>query len=329
MKTEFMPGPPRNWRELEPHELSGISDFGAGVDQDAAIAFMRQFGYDENEAVTMFEGKVLDGRHKLFWAIEAGCTPVFRRFTGTYEEAKAYVLKKVHRQHLNASQRATIAARLANLKRGDNQHVQSCASPTSQTEAANLLNVSRRSVQQAVKVEENGVPEVKEAVSDGTLPVSVAAKVAELPAKKQRAAVKRAKKGKQALEREPGVEEEDTRPTEDKLGQTLPEEARESFDDKPRKELLKKLKDLKAEANKYLHHPSGKSMRLLARLSHDGKSLTPWTLWRFHKDVEESKPYALCPTCGGEVSDSCKTCNGSRGISKIQYDEMKSKEPLR
>ena len=44
-----------------------------------------------------------------------------------------------------------IAERLANMKRGDNQHAQICA--TSQAEAAKLLNVSRRSVQRAMIAE--------------------------------------------------------------------------------------------------------------------------------------------------------------------------------
>ena len=51
-----------------------------------------------------------------------------------------------------------VAEELANLHRSDNQHTQvaqKCA--TSQADAAALLNVSRRSVQQAAEVNADGV----------------------------------------------------------------------------------------------------------------------------------------------------------------------------
>jgi hypothetical protein len=51
---------------------------------------------------------------------------------------------------LDESQRGMVADKLATLKRGDNQHAQICA--TSQAKAAELLNVSRRTVQHAREV---------------------------------------------------------------------------------------------------------------------------------------------------------------------------------
>jgi hypothetical protein len=52
------------------------------------------------------------------------------------------------RRHLDATQRSAIAAELANMRLGDNQHGGSANWQTlvSQTEAATLLNVSPRSV---------------------------------------------------------------------------------------------------------------------------------------------------------------------------------------
>ena len=72
------------------------------------------------------------------------------------------------RRHLSEEQRAMVAARMANLKQGDNQYkvdAQICAT-TSQSDAAELLNVSRRSVQRACVVLENGAPELIAAVRD-------------------------------------------------------------------------------------------------------------------------------------------------------------------
>lgn len=66
------------------------------------------------------------------------------------------------------------------MQHGDNQHsrnedVQIC---TSQTEAADLLNVSRRTVVDAKTVHDKGSPELIEAVEQGEVSVSAAAEVA-------------------------------------------------------------------------------------------------------------------------------------------------------
>lgn len=58
------------------------------------------------------------------------------------------------RRHLDAAQRAMVASRLANLDHG--QKKADVEISTTQTEAANLLNVSRESVISAKKVLDNG-----------------------------------------------------------------------------------------------------------------------------------------------------------------------------
>lgn len=68
----------------------------------------------------------------------------------------------LHRRHLDESQRALVAARIANLPRGSNQHA-SIEAP-SQAEASELLNVSRPSVQRARQVLDHGTPALVQAV---------------------------------------------------------------------------------------------------------------------------------------------------------------------
>ncbi|MBR0871168.1 hypothetical protein JQ633_12420 [Bradyrhizobium tropiciagri] len=99
-----------------------------------------------------------------------------------------------------------VAARLATLKLGDNQHSQAgqicpttpdllseVAPPpepepaVSQSEAAGILNVSHRSVKTAAKVQREAIPEVVEAVDRGEVAVSAAAEIAERPAEEQKA----------------------------------------------------------------------------------------------------------------------------------------------
>ena len=94
---------------------------------------------------------------------------IARVYHGSETSVEAFVVSlNLKRRHLSENQRAMVAARLANLKHGDNQYTmdaQICAS-TSQPDAAELLNVSRRSVQHAVAVQRAGTPELIAAVRD-------------------------------------------------------------------------------------------------------------------------------------------------------------------
>ena len=89
--------------------------------------------------------------------------------TGTSERAKqgdaaalSYVIStNLHRRHLNESQRAMVAAELANLERGGaagvtKSNVEISTSPISSADAARKLNVSRDSVQKAKVVRDQG-----------------------------------------------------------------------------------------------------------------------------------------------------------------------------
>jgi hypothetical protein len=64
-------------------------------------------------------------------------------------------------RHLNESQRAMVAGKLANMRQGERTDVQPSANlqKVRQDEAAELLNVSPRSVATAKKVQEKAVPE--------------------------------------------------------------------------------------------------------------------------------------------------------------------------
>ena len=68
----------------------------------------------------------------------------------------------LHRRHLDDSQRQLVGAKIANLKHGqraDYTDAQTCASVT-QSDAAEMMNVSRRGVQMARTVLDSGAPEV-------------------------------------------------------------------------------------------------------------------------------------------------------------------------
>jgi hypothetical protein len=104
---------------------------------------------------------------------------------GNVPDPIAYVVSlNLHRRHLTDSQRSMIAAQIANMKKGDNQHTATAA--CSQTKAAKMMRVSVDSVQRAKKVVDQAVPELVEAVKQARVTVSAAAKVVKLPKREQR-----------------------------------------------------------------------------------------------------------------------------------------------
>lgn len=192
--TEKVPVPD-NWQTLRYHRLSALSGFGVGIDLDALVAHMRANGYDDDEPIILYDGEILDGRHKHTAAIKAEVVPTFRLYIGA--DPVAFVTKKILRQHFNESQRALFAAALAKLPRGANQHTSiDVCSPPSKAKAAEMLNVSESSVDRAKKILDHGTPKLQEAVADGTLSLSDAATVATEPAKVQNRAVKEVQSGK-------------------------------------------------------------------------------------------------------------------------------------
>lgn len=73
-----------------------------------------------------------------------------------------------------------VAAKLATLAHGQKKADAPIGAST-QADAAELLNVSRRAVQRAAVVQDEGAPELIAAVERGDVAVSAAAQVAALP----------------------------------------------------------------------------------------------------------------------------------------------------
>lgn len=138
----------------------------------------------------VFRGdELVDGRNRLRAIEELGLDLKSHSVVIPVEQISdpiQYVLSlNLHRRHLTESQRGMIAADVAKLKRGDNQH-SSIDLSSSQSEAAVMLNVSVPTVKRAKQVKENAVPEIIEAVERGEVTVSAAAAVAKLPEAEQR-----------------------------------------------------------------------------------------------------------------------------------------------
>ena len=158
------------------HSLADVFPLIEGAEFDALVADVAKQGL--LEAIVTLDGDILDGRNRYRACVAAGVEPHFEVFEGA-DPVAFVVSKNVARRHLDESQRAIAAAKIAVLQRGDNQHA-SIEAP-SQAKAATLLNVSRSGVQRAREVLNEGTPELVKAVEAGRVSVSAAADVATLP----------------------------------------------------------------------------------------------------------------------------------------------------
>ncbi|HEX6970238.1 MAG TPA: DNA methyltransferase [Micromonosporaceae bacterium] len=132
------------------------------------------------------DGRVIDGRNRWLACLQLTIEPHTRTYEGDNSTLVAFVVSlNLHRRHLTESQRAMVAARLSTLKHG--QRADRAANlPVSQPAAADLLNVSERSVRDARRVQDSGVPELVAAVDAGEIAVSTAAAIASVDPDEQR-----------------------------------------------------------------------------------------------------------------------------------------------
>lgn len=137
---------------------------------------------------------VLDGRNRMRACAELGRDFKHEYFDGDLGAAIRYSISlNVARRHLNDSQRAYAATLLAGLSQGRPSKTRTSAGIPTQAEAAALLNVSERSVQNAKVVHDHGTPELGAAVQSGEVAVTRAAEIARMERDQQLDALEQAK----------------------------------------------------------------------------------------------------------------------------------------
>ena len=191
------------------HEYANLFPMLSGEAMDSLRADVAAHGV--REPIVTYQGKILDGRNRYMAARDLGLSFPVREFGGDDAAALAFVVStNLHRRHLTESQRASVAARLANMpshrpSKGANLHPSSpqlfhddqhLPRPpmVSAAAAAEMLNVSERSVKSARKVHESGAPELVQAVDEGRVRVSTAADIASAPKAEQAQIVARGDK---------------------------------------------------------------------------------------------------------------------------------------
>lgn len=149
----------------------------------------------QRESIWLYEGKILDGRHRYLACVEAGVEPRMAEYVGEDPVGFAWSLNGL-RRHLSPSQRALMASDLANMRVGRGNSAtwrvsglkangDGDLSLISQEEAAAKFGVGVRSVQRAGEVRRKAVKDVIEAVKQGGITLKVASEIASKPKTKQ------------------------------------------------------------------------------------------------------------------------------------------------
>lgn len=172
--------PPPDWANLHYHPMSQLTEFNSQIDFEGMVYDMEHEGYDESKPIVIFfveerkRDEIIGGRHRHQGAIRAEVVPSFARFIG--KSLEKYIQRELRRQHLDESQRAVLAAQMANAAKGG-QPSNPPIDGFTIGKAAETMNVSPKSVERAKAVLEKGSEKLQEAVKSGKLKVSAAAAV--------------------------------------------------------------------------------------------------------------------------------------------------------
>ena len=181
--------------EREFHAVAELFPLLRGAAFEELVADIQNNGLRE-PILCDAEGRIVDGRNRYRACLQAGVEPRFFEWQGEGSLEELSLSLNLRRRHLNESQRAMVAARVARLMGKDatkrkgvprekvanlrpSQFGKSCG------KAADLVNVSARLISHAIKVLRDGGDNLIAAVESGQLAVSAAATLAGLPKDEQ------------------------------------------------------------------------------------------------------------------------------------------------
>jgi hypothetical protein len=184
------------------HPVSEIFPLMTGAAFDELVHDIQINGL--RESLWRHEGQIIDGRNRYNACLKAGVSPTYREWDGEGDLTKFVVSLNLHRRHLNESQRAMVASKLASLPpgvRGDRQGKHANSTSTNSLrmttgQASELLNVGTTTIAEAKRVRASGAPEIIKAVEDGEISTHSAQRIIQLPKDEQPAALAEKKKPK-------------------------------------------------------------------------------------------------------------------------------------
>lgn len=278
---------------------------------------MRKHGFDPNQPIVLLQDTILDGRHRYKSAKELGLVPVFREYGGEFGTPEAFVeAYNKNRRHLSTSERAMQAAEkvvekvTANLQKSTSQGGNSSRTvglDQAVKEEAAKAKVGTRTVYSALTVQKHGTTQLKEAVKNGQVSTSDAAKIAKAPKSLQEQALKAVAKQKAVTAAQAVKAKEEVK---DALGNVVPDKLRDTF----ATHLLEDAIDAIALARKNLKEV-WRFNPWISKASHAVADLE-----QMEKLWAQAVPHALCDHCRGK---GCQECRGSGFFSVFHWKERK------
>lgn len=170
------------WKDYELDELAFLFPAMSPEEFEALKGSIGLNGFDPIEPITLWQGRVVDGRHRLMACRELGVEPAVHCLADD-ADAEGYVLRKNGgaRRHLTTGQRGLIGARMAagSKRGGDRQskHSAKLRNGLTQGQVAEAMAVSVRLVSQGaavLKAFEGVADDVVRAVEAGALSLNEA-----------------------------------------------------------------------------------------------------------------------------------------------------------
>jgi N6-adenosine-specific RNA methylase IME4 len=145
--------------EFPPMEQDDFNSLKASIDRNGQL-----------QPILLWQGRVLDGRHRLRACAELRIQPVFEEVKCSYDDATSMAFAaNINRRNLSKGQRALLGARLATRKAGQTKASKQAGPAMTQVEAAELFGVSRDAVQRAGRLLEGANKATLDAVHNGTM----------------------------------------------------------------------------------------------------------------------------------------------------------------
>ena len=200
---------------MELHELSGLFPPMSETEFSALKNDIQANG--QREPIWLLDDKVIDGKHRLRACEELGIEPAHREYCGS--DPIAFVVSmNLHRRQLEHGQRAMIGDRIRDaydreakerqkVRKGNQPGATPAKLPDlrfadSRDAAGKAVGVSGKSIDQARRIRQDGVPELAVAVEAGAAKVYAAAEIATLESDAQQAAMARVAAGETTYAKE-------------------------------------------------------------------------------------------------------------------------------
>jgi len=182
--------------EYEYHPLANIFPLIDGKPYTDLMSDILKNGV--REPIWLYEGKILDGRNRYRAARAMGVECKTQEYAGN--DATGFIVSlNLHRRHLSEAQRGMVAAKLANMP-AHRPANNSANLQTSQSDAAEMLNVSTRTVAAASKIQDEAPPVVVHAVEAGDVSIHLATQFQALPDEAKQEAIEAIAKHEPAKE---------------------------------------------------------------------------------------------------------------------------------